>query len=345
MTRYTVVRSPGAIALGAICALGTAIVLFWHVRSVADITSNHVMIALALIVTLGAAHLLLKAGWRHPFAALAFLVLFLAGTAVCVTLSAGRGAEVISRKVADVGLENGKRSAHEGKVAEANVDRKAAKAAHEAALAEAKDAREKAAIECATGKAIKCDGKRATADAADKAEAESLKRSDQADSHYWMLVAQLADMKPDQVANVDLKQAAKVFAFLTGYDVKKTMEGVELLWPFMLALLTEFGTIAFFNYGFGHKTVSAPKEKVTTVSEPKPLEISGKSPRKQLPSEAEAVLSALKRAKRPVTNDELAELMGVSKSESSKRVTSLNGAVQRVRVGREVAISLPNRLH
>lgn len=73
-------------------------------------------------------------------------------------------------------------------------------------------------------------------------------------------------------------------------------------------------------------------------------------PRREAPGPAivsddeQAVIAALKRAGKPVTNDQLARLMRVSKSESSKRVAALNGRVAKTRGsdGREVQISLLN---
>ena len=56
--------------------------------------------------------------------------------------------------------------------------------------------------------------------------------------------------------------------------------------------------------------------------------------------EARAVFAALILAGKPVTNDELARLMGTSKAEASKRVTALDGFVRRIRKGRSVEISL-----
>lgn len=53
-----------------------------------------------------------------------------------------------------------------------------------------------------------------------------------------------------------------------------------------------------------------------------------------------AVLAALILAGKPVTNDELANLMGVSKSEASKRVSMIDGHVRKIRDGRKVQISL-----
>ena len=56
--------------------------------------------------------------------------------------------------------------------------------------------------------------------------------------------------------------------------------------------------------------------------------------------EARAVFAALILAGKPISNDELARLMGVSKAEASKRVTALDGFVRKVRKGRIVEISL-----
>ena len=55
-----------------------------------------------------------------------------------------------------------------------------------------------------------------------------------------------------------------------------------------------------------------------------------------------AVLAALILAGNPVTNDELATLMDVSKSEASKRVSAIDGHIRKIRDGRKVQISLLN---
>ena len=57
------------------------------------------------------------------------------------------------------------------------------------------------------------------------------------------------------------------------------------------------------------------------------------------------VYAALILANRPVTNGELAALMKCSKSQASKDVAALQGRVQKLRIGREVRISLPHRLN
>jgi DNA-binding Lrp family transcriptional regulator len=55
-----------------------------------------------------------------------------------------------------------------------------------------------------------------------------------------------------------------------------------------------------------------------------------------------AVFAAMILAGRPVTNAELARLMGVSPGECSKRVKELQGIVRKDRIGREVRLSLPH---
>ena len=57
------------------------------------------------------------------------------------------------------------------------------------------------------------------------------------------------------------------------------------------------------------------------------------------------VYAALILAGRPVTNGELAALMKCSKSQASKDVAALSGQVQKLRIGREVRISLPHLLN
>lgn len=337
MTYTTTIRSKLAIALGSICAVGTAWVLFWHVHSWADITTQHVMTGLSLIVTLGAGHLLWQAvDHRHWGSALSLGVLFLAGTAVCVTLSAGRGHEVLHAKVETADHENAKRLAHEARMAEANTDRKAARIAADKAVAEARQASIAASAECETGVGNLCRDKRAR-EASAKVEVDRREKlAQQADSHYWLLVGELASFKPAQQANIDLKRAAEVVAFIFQKDVDTTMKGIELLWPFVLALLTEFGTIAFFHYGVGHAKVAAAvrvEEKAEAPAE--------------VATSIDPVIAALQEAGRPLGNKELADRMGVVKSTAHKRVKALNGAVRKVRKGRGVQISLVDgpRMH
>ena len=67
-------------------------------------------------------------------------------------------------------------------------------------------------------------------------------------------------------------------------------------------------------------------------------------PRIQTPSSDldRRVFVAMILAGRPVTNAELARLMGCSPGEASKRVRALEGVLKKERIGREVRIALPN---
>ncbi|MFZ0708640.1 MAG: hypothetical protein WAM53_01240 [Terrimicrobiaceae bacterium] len=55
-----------------------------------------------------------------------------------------------------------------------------------------------------------------------------------------------------------------------------------------------------------------------------------------------AVYAALLVAGKPITNDELARLLRLSKGETSRRVAQLDGRVQKTRIGRRVQISIPH---
>ena len=220
------IRSRGAIALGILLAIGTIVVLFWDVRAPADITTDHVMTLAMLVVTIAAGHYWLPAvKQRRVLPAIGLAILFIAGTFVCVTGSAGRGAEVAQRKAAAAGNVNDARKDIAEQLAKARADR--------AGLAATM------ARECATGEDPKCKGSRASVE--------------YADSHIAILEVRRNDMAPEQEANVRLKHAARVFAFFNpGADVRRIEQGLELIWPFALALIMELGTIVFLGFGLGH---------------------------------------------------------------------------------------------
>lgn len=273
MSIRTTVRSPGAIVLGALCFIGTMVVLFWEfveAWSLAGFSQSHVYILAALVVAYGAGHFMLTScewsigGIVRP---IAFGVLFVVATAICVGLSGARTSESFARKENVASNENAKRTRHEGLIAEANVDRQKAHKAADEAEADAKAKAKKAADACEAG--VRCKALTATSDAAKTNAAEKLKLAQQADSHYWVLTAQLSQFKAPEIANANLKQVAKAIAFVRSHSLdanaqalieSRVMEGLLLYLPYAFALLTEFGSIAFFNWGFGHR-----KENVATV--------------------------------------------------------------------------------
>jgi hypothetical protein len=342
----TTVRSWGAILLGGICAVGTALVLFWHViffGSLADITTTHVMIGLSLVVSLGAGHFMVSsAAWSLAGIArcASFLVMFAVGTAVCVALSGGRSAEMLLRKENVADHENAKRASQEARIVTTREDLRLAKAAAEVAEAASLADAAKIASACAKGEGPACRGVKGTAKASADRAAAKRTLVEQADANYWRQVHRLSELEPQQVANADVLQIAKLVGLFRGVDYRLVVPDVQLLLPYALALITEFGCICFLNYGFGHgrkqilvKVPTLPKEETRPVEQPPPEPV-------------HPVVAALEKAGGVVnSNDELARLMGCGKSWTSKQVDALDGGVLRkTRNGRHVSISL-SRLH
>jgi hypothetical protein len=183
------------------------------VRAPTDITTDHVMTLAMLVVTIAAGHYWLPAvQQRRVLPAIGLAILFIAGTFVCVTGSAGRGAEVAQRKAAAAGNINEARKEVADQLAKARSDH--------ALLSTAM------IKECASGEGPKCRGARASVE--------------YADSHIAILEVRKNDMAPEQEANVRLKHAARVFAFFNpDADVRRIEQGLELIWPFALALIME----------------------------------------------------------------------------------------------------------
>jgi hypothetical protein len=131
-----------------------------------------------------------------------------------------------------------------------------------------------------------------------------------------------------------------------GLPIPRVIEALLLLaYPFLQVLFCEIGAIVGYAIGLGHTVRQRLPGAGGNLSGngfrfPRPATVSGPERVAERVSDEDAVLDALARAARPITNAELAELMGVSEGEASKRVSALASRVQRVRRGREVAISL-----
>ena len=315
--RTTIVRSWSAMAVGVAFTLVTCFVLMDDIlRHNASVTTKHVM---TLAVLFGAIYFghrwWLELRQLRVGTTLGCAVLFLAGTLTCVVMSAGRNAEATMTKAAEANSANGDRT-------RAHTDWAEAKASYAAALAAE-------TAECASGAGAKCSAKRIT---------RMVRRGelDEAD-------AKLRMQRPEQIANGDIKHAANLFAQLpfVAAEARVIEATLLLLFPFIQSLFCEIAAIVGFSIALGHRKVKVIEASV--VDDKKALPIPEKlSPLKikTVKDEAEEVIAALKKAGRPVSNEELAGLMAVSPGEASKRVSSLNGRVRRVRVGREVAISL-----
>jgi hypothetical protein len=85
------------------------------------------------------------------------------------------------------------------------------------------------------------------------------------------------------------------------------------------------------------KAVEAWRRRKPKLVEPEILQPAWTMPTTEI---ERAVYAALILAGEPVNNRRLAELMGVSAPEVSKRVAQLEGVIRKARKGREVLISL-----
>lgn len=149
-----------------------------------------------------------------------------------------------------------------------------------------------------------------------------------------------------------MKSAAQLFSRLplVTADASSIEALLLLLNPFLQSLFCEVAAIVGFGMGIGHQRKVASAGKVSTLSTPtKPFpeqENVGRKVSKGLKErfpQASDVTMVLERVGRPVSNVELAQLLGCSEGESSKRVSEMNGSISRVKIGRCVSISLKRR--
>lgn len=310
MTTHTYTfRSRPAIGLGVFFAGIAAWVLLWDLRSLGDLTTDHVQAIAALAGTITAGHFSVSAARQHLYVwALVLGVAACVGTGVCILGSAGRGAEVVERRAASANQSNDVRRDALAELSKARLRRD--------------ELADQFARECSSGRKDRCNGIKFALDSAD--------------SHAAILQVRADAAAPEQVANIKIKHAARMLAFFLGFNQSRAEEGLELLWPVALPLVNELLSIAFFGIGFGHR-------KVVVISPPARLALPAPQLPDRLPmvSEEAAVLAALDRANRPVSNEELALLLQVSPGESSKRarILEIAGKVTRKRAGRYVEIA------
>lgn len=259
------IRSLGSIIFGIICVIGTVIVLFGHVRSIDDLTLNHLYIMLSLTVTLGAGHFLWES--KNPFVITSFAVLFLVGTVVCVGLSGGRSAEVIAQKEIQAVEARKKRDSQRATMNHARALADDAHSQASEADKQEREAQQEAAFECASGKGTRCDGKTANLAAAKSRAHDMRERARLLEEQYRTEKDRYEALPEPPPPNADLMQFARVVAYIRGMHPDDALEEVKLLLPYALALLTEFGTIMFFKHGFKRR----PETIASTVT-PDPIQ-------------------------------------------------------------------------
>lgn len=249
-------RSIPAALLGFACIIGTLIILFGHIRTIDELTVNHLYILLALIVTLGAGHYMWDSfgeGVVGFARGLSLTVLFVVGTVVCVGLSGGRSAAILEAKERAARDADTARIKQEEVVAAANAAMIQAQSILDAANATATKDEDIARTECASGKGTQCEGKRLTATTSRTNATTAKNDLDTAKTYHRDQLMKLNSMHTPEPPNAELKNFAKLWAFFSSKPLDTAMADVKLLFPYMLALLTEFGTIVFLNLGFSHK--------------------------------------------------------------------------------------------
>lgn len=275
-------------------------------------TQYHVLTVLTVFGTIAAGHLLAGA-WRarHVLAALGFLVLFMAGTALVVYQSVGRQAETTDTHKLSVEARNRAIADKQNDLTDAK-DRQ--RYAHKMADAEM------------TGQ--RCGGR-----------CKSWRtNADDIGNTITALEQQIAALGPQKPVEPKSAKMAEV-ASLFGFDRAKSQAALMLIEPFLWTLFFEVGSIVSLGFAFriGHSSDNSSDtvSNVSNVSEPVNTE-------ETVDRELDQLRRLLRQAGRPLTNQEVAALAGVQKSEASKRVSKAvaAGIVTRSRIGKEVAICL-----
>lgn len=319
MTRNNTPRTWRAIplAIAAVFLGGTGFVLFQDVLEGGAITTSHVLTSLAMLAATAAGHACwpaLRAG--RIGVGLGLAVLALAGLLYIATMSGARNAEVTNAKTARI-------VAAETERAQILPAKTRAEAMLQAALAEV-------AKECGTGKGKLCEGRKATVEVYTAA----------IKGHN----ADLARLGPPQTPNAGYRAAADAVVMLgVAGDARDIERRLTVLMPWLAVLITELGAIVFLSLGLGHPAQTRPARTVQAANDDRPAPTPPKPARKQLTLPAPAahpVVAALTQAGRPLTNDELADAMGVSKGEASKRRREVADLLTETRDGRALRIRL-----
>lgn len=213
----------GAIACGALCAVGAAAILLEDIRHTHTVTLDHLLAVIVLVGTIAAGVMAVQmlATWRTWHYAAALSCLFAVGSVYCVMGTAGRTAE--GRAAAQLAAEsrNQARAAILAKLAKADTELDKQREAH--------------AAECKTGKGKNCDGIFASVTMYETA--------------VKGLAAELAAIGPEVPVNTRTKNAAAIVAALSGGDAAHIEAVLRLVDPNIGALFLEAGSILFLHVG------------------------------------------------------------------------------------------------
>jgi hypothetical protein len=292
-----------AIAAGCVFAAGALYILLEDVVKTGNWTMEHAMTVITLLGTIAVGHLAQTS--RGLLAKLGFSALFLAGTALTTYTSIGRQAELTDTKVLSAEATNSAIAGKEVDLAKARIRLDQATAAAD---------KEMTGEQC--GRRCKDWKLRAT----------------EVQANIGRLEADIKALGPQKPIATKADKMAKVLA-LFGWPEGSAKAALMLIEPFAYSLFFELGIILSFGYGLRPRPKWRPCPK---EPEPEPKKQSAKT-RPDHP-----VLRVLQSSSRPLTNNELAAAMGVSKGEATKRRAEVAAWLQETRSGRRVYTSLVN---
>lgn len=312
ITKYYLHSLPSTV--GGVVAASAAIALLTRDGIQNGITLEHALMPVLVGLTVLAGHEAWRALKEAKLLSAAFmLVLAVFGSGIIVTETMGRRAETRDAKVAQ---------------ATKTVDQYATIAAdYQRASKLVAEAEAWVGSECRSGAGPKCKGNQFVL-AQRTAYAKELKgQLEQAAAPAPV------DSKADKIA---------YWAALLGASKAVAKEVFQNLDPFTLSLFLELGAVAFFGFGVRTRKVTVSVFESVPVSVPAETPKALSFERPLTDDEVEQIRRILEGRSAPVTNDELAALAGVTKSEMSKRVAKAveSGTVVKFRRGRFNAISL-----
>jgi uncharacterized membrane protein len=308
MNRYHI-NSPMAIIGGLVC-VGCSVTLVTRDAAVTGLTADHVLMFAMVLVAILSAHLSLSALKQAK-------IISALGLALVAALSSSVMIYETMKRRADTRETVRSERIH-------TVEQYAAIAAdYQRATKLTAEAATWQASECATGKGKKCDGVTYV--------------YNQRLSHQKALKAELEGMKAPPPVDAGLDVISGLAAWF-GYDKAATSSAIRTIEPFALPILFEIGAVFFFGYGFGQRRVSVPVSVSVPAETPKALSFEGP----YTDQEIEELTRILNGMGQPLTNDEVAAALRISKSEASKRVQKAveAGKVVKLKTGRFNQISL-----
>lgn len=282
-SKYHIASWPAIV--GGLVAAGGAVALLTRDALHTGLSLDHGLMPVLVGLTILTGHLAVQA-WKELrlVSCAAFLGLAVLGSGITVYETMGRRAESRDAKVAS-------ETKTVDQYAKLMVDLNRANQL-------ATEAESWVANECRTGVGKKCQGVRFV--------------FEQLSAHAEKLRAEAETHKAPPPVDAKADRAAAV-AGLLGFSAATTKLAVQTFEPFVLPLFLELGSIFLFGFGVRHS--------VSTVSDSFQAEKPNGFSVEKTPTdeEIEELKKLYGKQTAPVTNDQLASLMGISKSEASKR--------------------------